>query len=174
MEIPAEIYLRQWTFFPSVSIYVSLSWIWINTRLIWIFMVRILDIRFHLICHFIQDQEVPTIWALRFPVVLMFVDLFIKVLSVEKNLYQNFYYSVFIWSSTCFRWHTAHHQEPKTALAASGFSYVEGCWTCSWWTLSGTVLCLTTSTNYFLILWLNICITIVPNIWVGHTIYILL
>jgi hypothetical protein len=27
----------------------------------------------------------------------------------------------------------------KTALAASGFSYVEGCWTCSWWTLSGVV-----------------------------------
>jgi len=27
------------------------------------------------------------------------------------------------------------------------FSYVEDCWTCSWWTLSGT-LCLTTSTNY--------------------------
>jgi len=35
--------------------------------------------------------------------------------------------------------HTAHHQELKTALATSGFSYVEGCWTCSWWTLSGTV-----------------------------------
>jgi hypothetical protein len=34
--------------------------------------------------------------------------------------------------------HTAHHQEPKTALAASGFSYVEGVWTCNWWTLSGT------------------------------------
>jgi hypothetical protein len=30
---------------------------------------------------------------------------------------------------------TTHHQEPKTALAASGFLYVEGCWTCSWWTL---------------------------------------
>ena len=28
------------------------------------------------------------------------------------------------------------HHEPKTALAASGFSYVEVCWTCSWWTLS--------------------------------------
>jgi len=27
----------------------------------------------------------------------------------------------------------------RTALAASGFSYVEGCWTCSWRTLSGTV-----------------------------------
>jgi len=35
--------------------------------------------------------------------------------------------------------HTAHHQETKTALTASGFSYVEGCWTCRWWTLSGTV-----------------------------------
>ena len=33
--------------------------------------------------------------------------------------------------------HTAHHQEPKTALAASGLAYVEGCWTCSCWTLSG-------------------------------------
>jgi len=35
-------------------------------------------------------------------------------------------------------------RSPKTALAASGFSYVEGCWTCRWWTLSGT-LCLTTT-----------------------------
>ena len=26
----------------------------------------------------------------------------------------------------------------KLQLAASGFLYVEGCWTCSWWTLSGT------------------------------------
>ena len=49
-----------------------------------------------------------------------------------------FYYSIFIWSLTCFGRHTAHHQEPTTALAASGFSHVEGCWTCSWWTLSGT------------------------------------
>ena len=47
-------------------------------------------------------------------------------------------YSIFIWSSTCFGRHTAHHQEPKTALAASGFSNVKGCWICSWWTLSGT------------------------------------
>jgi hypothetical protein len=36
------------------------------------------------------------------------------------------YYSIFIWSSSCFGRHIAHHQEPKTALAASGFSYVEG------------------------------------------------
>jgi hypothetical protein len=43
---------------------------------------------------------------------------------------------MFIWSSTCFGRHTAHHQEPKIALAASGISYVEGCWTCSWWMLS--------------------------------------
>jgi hypothetical protein len=30
----------------------------------------------------------------------------------------------------------AHYQEPKTALTASGFPYVSGCETCSWWTLS--------------------------------------
>jgi len=42
-----------------------------------------------------------------------------------------------MWSSTCFGRHTAHHQEPKTALAAFGFAYVEGCWTCRCWTLSG-------------------------------------
>ena len=35
-------------------------------------------------------------------------------------MYQNFYF-IFIWSSTCFGRKTAHHQEPKTALAASGF-----------------------------------------------------
>ena len=44
-------------------------------------------------------------------------------------------YFIFIKSSTCFGRHTAHHQEPKTALAASGFVYVEGCWMCSCWTL---------------------------------------
>jgi len=46
------------------------------------------------------------------------------------------FYFTFIWSSTCFGRHTAHHQEPETALAASGFSYVEGCWTRSCWPLS--------------------------------------
>jgi len=44
------------------------------------------------------------------------------------------FYFIFIWSSTCFGLHTPHHQEPKTALAASGFAYVEGCWPCSCWT----------------------------------------
>jgi len=53
------------------------------------------------------------------------------------NCVSKFYSSIFIWSSTCFGRHTAHHREPKTALAASGFSYVRGCWTCRWWTLSG-------------------------------------
>jgi len=37
------------------------------------------------------------------------------------NNVSKFYYSVFRWSSTCFGRHTVHHQEPKTALAASGF-----------------------------------------------------
>jgi len=31
-------------------------------------------------------------------------------------------YFIFMWSSTCFEWHTTHHREPKTALAASGFA----------------------------------------------------
>jgi len=74
----------------------------------------------------------------------MFVDPFIIVQFLKKdptrcNNVSEFYYSIFIWSWTCFGRHTAHHQEPKIAPAASGFSYVLGCWTCSWWT---------TSTNY--------------------------
>jgi hypothetical protein len=32
-------------------------------------------------------------------------------------------------------------QEPKTALATSGFAYVEGCWPCSCWTLIFYVNC---------------------------------
>jgi len=48
------------------------------------------------------------------------------------------FYFIFIWSSTCFGRHTANNQEPKIALAASGFEYVEVCWTCSCWTLSGS------------------------------------
>jgi len=64
---------------------------------------------------------------------------FVKKIQQDATVYQNFYYSIFIWSSTCFGRHTARHQEPKTALAASGFPYVKVCRTCSWWTLSGTV-----------------------------------
>ena len=43
-------------------------------------------------------------------------------------------------AQTGFGRHTAHHQEPKTAQAASGFAYVRGCWT-----LSGSVRYQTTS-----------------------------
>ena len=50
------------------------------------------------------------------------------------NNVSKFYYSIFIWSSTFFGRHTAHHQEPKTSLAASGLSYMEGFWTRIWWT----------------------------------------
>jgi len=67
---------------------------------------------------------------------LMFVDACIIVHFIKKNptRYNNvskFYCSIFIWSSKRFGRHAAHHQEPKTALAASSFSYMEGCWTCS-------------------------------------------
>ena len=52
---------------------------------------------------------------------------FIKKNPTRCNNASKFDYSIFIWSSTCFGRHTAHHQEPKTALEASGFAYVEGC-----------------------------------------------
>jgi len=55
-------------------------------------------------------------------------------------------YSTFIWSSTCFGRHTAHHQELKTALAASGFAYVKDCWTL--WLLDAVRLSLTASSNH--------------------------
>jgi len=42
---------------------------------------------------------------------------------------------LFAHSSSYFGRHTDHHQEPKTALVASGFAYVEDCWTFSCWTL---------------------------------------
>jgi len=68
-----------------------------------------------------------------------------KEIPTRCNSVWKFYF-LFIWSSTCFERHTAHHQESKTALAASGFAYVEGCWTCSCWTLSGRVCSRTYST----------------------------
>ena len=61
-----------------------------------------------------------------------FIVQFIKKNPTRCNNVSKFYYYIFVWSSTCFGRHTAHHQEPKTALAASCCSYIEGCWTCSW------------------------------------------
>jgi len=63
---------------------------------------------------------------------------FHKENPIRSNSVSKFYF-IFIWSSTCCGRHTAHHQEPKTALAASGFAYAEGCWTCGCWTLAGRV-----------------------------------
>ena len=56
---------------------------------------------------------------------LMFVDPCIIVQFTQKNPticnnVSKIYYFIFIWSSTCFGRHTAHHQEPKIALAAFG------------------------------------------------------
>jgi hypothetical protein len=64
-----------------------------------------------------------------------------KEIPAGCNNVSKCYFSIFIWSSTCSGRHTSYHQKPNTALAASGFSYMEGCWTCSCWTL-------TTSTTY--------------------------
>jgi hypothetical protein len=37
-------------------------------------------------------------------------------------VYQNFIIPYFKWNSTFFGKNTAHHQEPKTAQATSGFA----------------------------------------------------
>jgi len=68
----------------------------------------------------------------RLVILLMFVDSFIIVQFIKKNPTRcnnvsKFYYSIFIRSATCFGRHTTNYQEPKTALAASGFSCAEGC-----------------------------------------------
>jgi len=58
--------------------------------------------------------------------------------SNNATMYQNIIIP-YLYEAQHFLGDTTHHQEPKTALTASGFSYIEGCWTCGWWMLSGTV-----------------------------------
>jgi hypothetical protein len=58
-----------------------------------------------------------------------------KEILTRFNIVTKFYF-IFIWRSTCFGRHTAHHQELKTALTASGFASVDVCWTCGCWTAS--------------------------------------
>ena len=91
---------------------------------------------------------------------------FIKKNPTKCNNVSKFYYSIFTRSPTCFGRRTAHHQEPKTVLAASGFSYVEGCWACSWWTLSGTP-CLV---GFFFMNYSNVIYILLPSEgWAGET-----
>jgi hypothetical protein len=54
--------------------------------------------------------------------VLMFVEPCTMVQFIQKNPtscnnVSKCYYSIFIWSLTCFGRHTSHHQEPKTAVS---------------------------------------------------------
>ena len=84
---------------------------------------------------------------------LMFVDpcIIVRLLQwkpqQDATVYQNFIIPYFKWSSTCFGRHTVHHQEPRTAQAASGFTYVESFRTRKCWTLSGNVRYLTTANS---------------------------
>jgi len=61
-----------------------------------------------------------------------------KKIQQDATVYQNFI-SYLYEAQHVSGPYTANHQEPKTSLAASGFAYVEGCWTCSCWTLYGRV-----------------------------------
>ena len=65
---------------------------------------------------------------------LMFVDSCIIVKFMQKNPTRCNSVSKFIIpylyeAQHVSGRHTARHQEPKIALAASGFAYVKGCWT---------------------------------------------
>jgi hypothetical protein len=60
---------------------------------------------------------------------------FIKKIQ-DATVYPNFIIP-YLYEVQHVTGNTAHHQEPKTALAASGFVYMDG-----------TVLCLTASTSY--------------------------
>jgi hypothetical protein len=57
---------------------------------------------------------------------LMFVDpcilvLFIKKIQQDATVFQNFFIIPNLYEAQHVSGDTAHHQEPKTALAASGF-----------------------------------------------------
>jgi hypothetical protein len=70
----------------------------------------------------------------------MFVDPCIIVqltqqkIQQDATVYQNLLFHVYLKFNIFWATH-AHHQEPKTALVAYGFAYVEGCWMCGFWTL---------------------------------------
>jgi hypothetical protein len=49
-----------------------------------------------------------------------------KKIQQYATIYQNFIIP-YLYETQHVSGDTAHHQEPKTALAASGFLYVEGC-----------------------------------------------
>jgi hypothetical protein len=89
------------------------------------------EVVFHYHCQFVNNSKLDVCWSMHHSIIR--TENPTRCNSVSK------FYFIFIWSSTCFGRQTAHHQEPKTALAASGFAYVEGCWTCSCWTLTGRV-----------------------------------
>jgi len=58
-----------------------------------------------------------------------------RKIQQDATVYQNLLFHIYM-KLTCFGRHTAHHQEPKTALAASGLAYMEGCWMCGCWMLT--------------------------------------
>ena len=84
--------------------------------------------RFFLNCLTVEDTDTMVLFELGEPlaqwhsITLVFVDH--STIRTEKSSkmqqYIKIYYSIFVWSSTCFGQHTTHDQEPKTALATSG------------------------------------------------------
>jgi len=80
---------------------------------------------------YMNKIETVTSVGFSFLMLKMSYDLIHTEITNKMQQFIKIYYSMFIWSSTCFGRHTARHQELKTALAAYGFAYVRGCPTTS-------------------------------------------
>jgi len=74
-----------------------------------------------LACAVVQSEEISTANSKQYLLNTNNNKIFVKKNPTRCKSVSKFYYSIFIWSPTCFGRHTAHHQEPKTALAASGY-----------------------------------------------------
>jgi len=85
--------------------------------------------------HWARKYDGENSWALAKPFHTWKIYSVIRIENPTRCHSVSKFYFIFVWSSTCFGRHTAHHQDPKTSLATSGFAYVEGCWTCSCWPL---------------------------------------
>jgi hypothetical protein len=74
------------------------------------------------------------IGSLKIQLFLIFVDpciiVYFTLKSSKKQQCIKILFQIYM-KLNMFRGHTAYHQEPKTALRASGFAYVVGCWPCS-------------------------------------------
>jgi hypothetical protein len=141
---PVSLYWLHWQHWTQSSCNEYMRMVKIIIKILCLFLLPVVP-------YFIKALSVCQTWQIRefiqlllFPASVTATNLiYFSVIHTENPIrcsnVSKFYYSIFKWSSTCFGLYTAHHQEPKTVLAASGFAYMEDCRMCSCWTLSGSI-----------------------------------